>query len=45
MNGAMLKQLSVTNIHRIDIRELPIGVYFVQVVSGVSNKTFRLIKN
>ncbi|MDY8138035.1 BspA family leucine-rich repeat surface protein [Aquimarina sp. 2201CG5-10] len=44
INGVRLKQISVTKINRIDIRELSSGVYFVKVIAGTSNKTFKLIK-
>ncbi|MDH7447529.1 BspA family leucine-rich repeat surface protein [Aquimarina sp. 2201CG14-23] len=45
VNGVMLKQISVTKIHRINIQELPVGVYFVNVTSGTADKTFKLIKD
>ncbi|MDY8138034.1 BspA family leucine-rich repeat surface protein [Aquimarina sp. 2201CG5-10] len=45
INGVRLKQISVTKVNRIDIRELTSGIYFVKVISGRSDKTFKLIKN
>ncbi len=45
LRGRLLKQILVNENETIDIQELSVGVYLVTVISGTTNKTFKMVKD
>jgi hypothetical protein len=41
--GVLIEQYETANLHRIDVRNLPNGVYFIQMISPFSTRSARVV--